>query len=336
MRHPVTIVILLGTAAVLLGAAFIAALVWLALRTPAAPTLPFPGDIADYDLTSTHNRAGFDVQPLPVAGQLYALRHLPEAGYLAAQFHPRFDRDDRPIDPFHLQIHLLDQAGHLAHTLTLKDGYRETFLSDYLITPKGYYTFLHDAEPRRKPYAIDETRIYTADQLVDRVARADIHHRFAFHEQQDQRARDNRWTLHIFKEGDTWSAVYAEHADQEPNKEVDYGTFLVDNSLDYTPLPPERIRFGVTHFQPKTYRARTRAMPGSTTGTSHPARWHGDIYVTVDLQGRPLRYRTTGTQEVDTPSYFRSDQPALRLYDVEPFGYWIADDGDAQYTLKPR
>ena len=198
---------------------------------------------------------------------------------------------------------LLDHNANVLLSIYDKGGV--TPIGDYLISREGYYTFLVDGYPGKKPY---ET--YVSDAPVTEETIKNLYEESQYYTYEDYGVRDeaNRFQYRIyahyfFRQGQ-WIKVDADfelkhtldRKIEEFGSDSGVKSFSRAFPKDYEDEDQNatffngKVSITLDHFLKEDYHRETNPVFGDPTASSRPAFWSGKAYYTLQIDGKSIKF----------------------------------------------
>jgi len=243
----------------------------------------------------------------------------------------------------------LDVNGELIDSLTYNKDWPMDW-AGYLITPKGYCSWIMDGNKKTHPY-IEENGALSQDSLsVDKRFKAlyqasQYVYYYSYWDMEDPRLQSLEVDKAIFFLNGKWIALYGKNlSSQDVNGYKIKGKSQVADMvsrIDNTNLDKRNPFIYMDHFQKEYYRKGHGPSFGSPTGNSSPDRWEGTGYFDLILKKDTLHFKQGIIMDVDDwhPVNSSPYSPPVYIYyftsDAINFGLF-ANDNFRLYIISGR
>ena len=243
----------------------------------------------------------------------------------------------------------LDANGELIDSLTYNKDWPMDW-GGYLVTPKGYCSWILDGNKETHPYAEENVALSQDSLSVDRrfkaLYRASQYVYYYSHwEMENPRLQSLEVDKAIFFLNGKWIALYGKNlSGQDANGYKIKGKSQVANmvsQIDNTNLDKRNPFIYMDYFQKEHYRKGNRISFGSPTGNSSPDRWEGTGYFNLILKKDTLHFKQDIVKDDDDwhPANSSPFSPPVYIYyftnDTINFGLFANSDF-LLYIIKSR
>jgi hypothetical protein len=242
----------------------------------------------------------------------------------------------------------LDANGALIDSLTYNKDWPLDW-GGYLITPKGYCSWILDGNKETLPYT-EENGAFTQDSIsVDKrfkeLYQASPYVYYYSHwDIDDSRLQSLEVDKALFFLNGKWIALYGKNLSGQSAQgyKIKGKSKVADmvSRIDNTNLDKHNPFIYMDHFQKELYRKGHGPSLGSPTGNSSPDRWEGTGYFNLILKKDTLHFKQDITKDDDWHSANMSPySPPVYMYyftnDTINFGLF-ANDNFRLYVLKKK